>query len=666
MNKIIDIKPLNRLRILLNSLYFKISRPIKRWIFKLIDLIIILVSVYLAFCLRFDIFDVWDLLPQYKIYFYVLFPVKILLFWIVGMYRPVIRYAGSEFFGTALKGVLGGTLIFIFISFFVILPQFPDGPQFPRSIIIIDAFLTLMLVIGARITVRWFLVVSLKIEDSKIKTENIIIYGAGRLGSQLVQTLSRENSYNITCFVDDNPNIQKHQISGKNVYSPHRLEKLIKKYKVDTIILTISSAGQKRIAEVIRLIRHHNVQIKKVPDITQILSGEISVNEIRNIDINDLLGREEVAPDPALLKADIENKTVMVTGAGGSIGSELCRQILNQNPRKLILFERNEYALYSIESELQNANSVSDIEACLGSVTISERVEEVLTKHCVNTIYHAAAYKHVPLVEANMTEGIFNNINGTLRCVKAAEKCSVSTFVLISTDKAVRPTNVMGTTKRIAELILQAFAKIPKQKTRFVMVRFGNVLDSAGSVVPRFRQQIEEGKNLTVTHPEINRFFMSIPEAARLVIQAGALGKGGDVFLLEMGESVRIYDLAVHMIELSGLSLGKDIDIEFTGLRPGEKLYEELLIDTKNESKTKHPKIFSAKEKAYGWEILSQHLDDLFSVIKLGDELKIIKQLQLIVPEYQPNHLNNDCPIENENMPKTPAKGTPVISYSQK
>jgi FlaA1/EpsC-like NDP-sugar epimerase len=345
------------------------------------------------------------------------------------------------------------------------------------------------------------------------------------------------------------------------------------------------------------------------------------------------LGRDEVAPLPELLNRDVTGKVVMVTGAGGSIGSELCRQIAKLAPKCLILYELNEFALYHIDIELADHYPELRVVPCLATVTNQAFLERTLTHYAVETIYHAAAYKHVPLIEANMTVGVMNNIKGTLTCVQSAIECGVGAFVLISTDKAVRPTSVMGATKRVAELILQAHAE-QHPTTRFVIVRFGNVLDSAGSVVPRFRQQIAEGKNLTVTHKDIERFFMSIPEAARLVIQAGALGVGGDVFLLDMGEPVKIYDLAVQMIELSGLTLGEDIDIEIKGLRPGEKLFEELYIAADSRCPTTHPKIFRAAEPSLPWQALEPLLEALFSAAAEQDDSDVLHALQTVVPEF--------------------------------
>ena len=620
---------------MVDRFYSNLTRRMKRWIFRLLDCWVVALSIYLAFCLRFDIFQSYTFLSDYKLLLMVVVPIKLCFFWLVGMYRPVLRYVGPEFLHTAIKAVLGSTGL-VALSAFIF-----DLPQFPRSVLVIDAFLTLFGVTANRIFVRWFLFRMFYQSDARkaFQQERIIVYGAGRTGTQLMQALANNRHYRVVAFVDDNVQLQRQQISNVKIYSPAILKDLIKRFSVDTILLTIRSAGKKRNFEIVKSIQPLGVPIKTAPDIADIISGKISINEIKNIDITDLLGREAVEPIANLLQTNITGKTVMVTGAGGSIGSELCRQICVQKPKRLILLERNEYALYRIDIELQESFSDIEVIPCLGSVTISNRVEGVIGNYGVDTIYHAAAYKHVPLLESNIVETLYNNIIGTLRCVEAAGKLGVSTFVLVSTDKAVRPTSVMGATKRIAELILQAYAQKKPISTRFVMVRFGNVLDSAGSVVPRFRQQITEGKNLTVTHKNITRYFMSIHEAARLVIQAGALGKGGDVFLLDMGEPVHIYDLAVQMIELSGLQLEKDIDIEITGLRPGEKLFEELLIDKTKGNRTVHPKIFTTEEYSSRWEELSPKLDCLFEAASRADRRQIVEKLQDIVPEYQPGNL---------------------------
>ncbi|MBU2510551.1 polysaccharide biosynthesis protein [bacterium] len=620
---------------LINRFYLKLNRNSKRWIFRSIDLLSFAASICLAFILRFDFFEALNWMPRYSYQICLLFPVKFVFFWIVGIYRPVLRYTGLEFLGTAFVASVGSVGILALSGILLVITPLP------RSILILDALLTLILVVGIRLVIRWLVYKAVVQAEGESDRENIIVYGAGEAGSQLVQSLSGENSYKVVGFVDDNSQLHNQSIHGIKIHSPKKLPDLIKKHNVDSILLAIISAGKQRNREVVESIQHLGTKIKTIPGVGEIISGKVSINAIRKIDIIDLLGREEIEPDPVLLQKNIKGKIVLVTGAGGSIGSELCRQIIQQNPEKLILFELNEFALYNIDIELTEEYSGIDIIPCLGSVLNQEHFEKILSEYQVETIYHAAAYKHVPLIESNITEGIFNNVKGTLSCVDAAVRCSVETFVLISTDKAVRPTNVMGTTKRIAEMILQAHSNRDGIKTRFVMVRFGNVLDSAGSVVPRFRKQLAEGKNLTITHKEIKRYFMSIPEASRLVIQAGALGKGGDVFILDMGESVKIYDLALQMIELSGMKLGKDIDIEFTGLRPGEKLYEELLIHKENSTPTLHPKIFSAKEYFIPWEDLSQKIEKLLEKAKRSNKDEVLQELRIIVPEFNHNgHLN--------------------------
>ena len=534
---------MNTINGLINNSYLKLSRNSKKWIFRFIDLLAFAASICIAFILRFDFFEALNWIPKYTFQICLLFPIKFIFFGVVGIYRPVLRYTGLEFLGTAFVASVGS--VGLSALFGVLLVMTP----LPRSILILDALLTLILVVGARLVIRWMVYKAVMHAEGDADREHVIIYGAGEAGSQLVQSLSGESRYSVVGFVDDNSQLQKQSMHGVGIYSPAKLPNLIKKHDVDSILLAIISAGKQRNREVIESIQNLGVKIKTIPGVGEIISGKVSINEIRNIDIIDLLGREEIEPDPMLLQKNIRAKAVMITGAGGSIGSELCRQIIQQKPKKLILFELNEFALYNIDIELTDEYSDIEIVPCLGSILNRDYFEKILSEHEVETIYHAAAYKHVPLIESNMPEGVFNNVKGTLSCVQAAVKCNVETFLLISTDKAVRPTNVMGTTKRIAEMILQAHSNRDDIKTQFIMVRFGNVLDSAGSVVPRFRKQLAEGKNLTITHKEIKRFFMSIPEASRLVIQAGALGKGGDVFLLDMGESVKIHDLALQMID---------------------------------------------------------------------------------------------------------------------
>ena len=460
----------------------------------------------------------------------------------------------------------------------------------------------------------------------------VIIYGAGRSGRQLLEAVKQMREYSAAAFVDDDPKLWHTVICDLAVYRPDDIAALIGRCGVKKILLAIPGATQAQRRKIIGKLEAYPCEVLTIPGIKDLMDGKISIGTLKKISVSDLLGRDSVAPDDRLMSADIEGKTVMVTGAGGSIGSELCRQIIRRRPEKLLLFELSEFALYAVEKELREYCARNGIAAeilpFLGSVQNRTLLEHVMTAFSVATVYHAAAYKHVPMVEFNTVEGIRNNIFGTLECALAATASGVRTFVLISTDKAVRPTNTMGASKRMAELCLQALAAEPGQKTRFSMVRFGNVLGSSGSVVPLFEKQIAEGGPLTLTHPEITRYFMTIPEAAQLVIQAGAMGTGGDVFVLDMGESVKIIDLARQMITLSGLKPKTpeqpdgDIEILITGLRPGEKLYEELLIGD-NVRKTSHPRIMTANETMLPWHELSVLLDRIRSACDRYDQQAI-------------------------------------------
>jgi FlaA1/EpsC-like NDP-sugar epimerase len=615
----------------ISKLYSKISRREKHLIFRLIDCVSIGLSIYFAFSLRFDLFSVEKYLNQYLDLIYIIIPVKLAFFWLAGLYKPVVKYLGVEFFLTAMVASIGSTGILVFLSFVFRLHPFP------RSIYILDSLLTLFFLLMSRLIVRWVVTraVGKSLEDGS--AEKVLIYGAGEIGCQLVNTLDRQQKYRVVGLIDDDRQMQRQVIGGIKVHSPKFIKRLAQKYEIESILLAIPSVSKEKRISIVNSIQSIDpqLQIKTIPAMGDIISGKVEISTVRKIDITDLLGRDEIQPIPELLQKNSVNRSVLVTGAGGSIGSELCRQILEKKPKRLVLLERNEFALYNVEIELSEKYPEVEIVPCLSSVTNQSRLEEIFSHYQVEIIYHAAAYKHVPLVEANIQEGIINNVFGTLSCVQAAISCKVEAFVLISTDKAVRPTNVMGTTKRITEMILQAFAHESSVSTRLVMVRFGNVLDSAGSVVPRFRKQIANGENITVTHRDITRYFMSIPEAARLVIQAGAIGTGGEVFLLDMGTPVKIFDLALQMIKLSGLNYSEDIDITLTGLRPGEKLYEELLLDTKKSTKTEHSKIFKAKEEFWFWETLEPILEELKGLAENGNQRGCIQILKDLVPEFK-------------------------------
>jgi len=568
--------------------------------------------------------------------------VSIPIFVRIGLYRAVIRYMGAKAFYAIIKGVtLSSILLFVFASS-------TNLGQVPFAVFVIYWALALLYIGGSRLLVRDYLQENQQAANHR---EKVAVYGAGSAGIQLVNGLLSGRDYNPVAFVDEKSDLVGTVIKGIKVYPPTELSQVVRLLGATQVLLAIPSASRVRRREILAKLEHLPVYVRTIPGLADLVSGQAQVDDIQEVDIADLLGRDPVPPNEALLSKCINAKVVMVTGAGGSIGSELCRQILALGPKRLVLFEASEFALYKIEQELaalrtngsdDNNHVTADVElqCVLGSVTHRRRVESVIRSFGVQTIYHAAAYKHVPLVEHNPIEGVVNNLFGTWRTARAAMEAKVETFVLVSTDKAVRPTNIMGATKRSAELVLQALAK-HQSKTRFCMVRFGNVLGSSGSVVPLFRKQIRQGGPITVTHSEITRYFMTIPEAAQLVLQAGAMAEGGDVFVLDMGETVKIADLARRMVKLSGLTVcdtddpDGDIAIIYTGLRPGEKLYEELLIGD-NVLGTDHPRIMRAKESEIPWEELSKILTSLETASVAFDSEKVRNILKKMVSGYVP------------------------------
>ena len=525
----------------------------------------------------------------------------------LGLYRAVIRFMGQQAIWAVLTAVSYSTLILGATIFFA-------RAEVPRSMPFMYWGVLLLGIGGTRLVVRAYYQAKLR-----SLSENVIIYGAGQSGRQLLHALHHGDQYHPVVFVDDDTYLQRAVINGLQVARPEDLAQLIDQHDITQVLLAVPSASPERRKEIINSLVGLPVHVRTVPTINELLAGEASVNQIRDVDLDDLLGRDPVPPHPELVERCITDKVVMVTGAGGSIGSELCRQIILSGPQELVLLDNSEYALYTVERELQETMEGLglDIEivALLGSVQDQTRLEHIYRTFSVSTVYHAAAYKHVPMVEYNIAEGVANNVFGTWYAAEAARKAGVETFVLVSTDKAVRPTNMMGASKRFAEMILQGLAK-QDTTTRFCMVRFGNVLGSSGSVVPLFRQQIEAGGPVTVTHPEVSRYFMSIAEAAQLVLQAGAMGTGGDVFVLNMGEPVRIVDLAKRMIQLSGYDAshdtpaGEHIEVEFIGLRPGEKLHEELMLGN-NVTGTGHPMIMRAEEEHLPYSQIQHLLTDL-------------------------------------------------------
>jgi len=555
-----------------------------------------------------------------------------------GLYRAVIRYIGFKALWTVVQAVSLYALVWGLVGFMVAV----DG--IPRSVVLINWALSLLAIGGLRMAARWLLTEYSQTTKSYSSDEKsckrVLVYGAGDAGIQLVSALEHSKEYCPVGLIDDAKDLQGSYIKGLTVGSIEDINSIIDQHKAEEVLIAIPSASRVRKLAIINELEPYPVMVRTLPGVSELAGGNVSVGDLREVSIKDLLGRDAVEPNQALLGQDIANKVVMVTGAGGSIGSELCRQITHLQPNALILYEMSELALYNIEKELSGLDKNVSIYPILGSVNNQSRLKNVLKYFKVDTIYHAAAYKHVPMVEFNNSEGVENNVLGTLSCAQAAIQEKVSTFVLISTDKAVRPTNTMGTTKRVAELVLQALSTT-QSDTKFTMVRFGNVLGSSGSVIPLFRKQIKDNGPVTVTDKNITRYFMTVSEAVELVIQAGAMGTGGDVFVLDMGEPVHIDDLARKMIHLSGLEVKDgnnpegDIEIHYTGLRPGEKLYEELLIGD-NVSDTENPLIMRAQEDMLPWDELEPILDDLSQAIADCDQKKLRELLIKIVPDFKP------------------------------
>ena len=564
--------------------------------------------------------------------------IAIIIFIKFGLYRAMTRYASFDVLRSIFQAVSLYALVWGVIGFMSAV----DG--IPRSVILINWIFLLLAVGSIRIAANWVLTKGIVLKNNfqlEVNRKRVLVYGAGEAGIQLVGALKYSFEYEPIGFIDDSKLLQDNNIGGLNVYSPNSISDVINNLKVDEVFIAIPSTSRSRRQNIINAFKSYPVIVRILPSLSDLAGGKISVNDLREVSINDLLGRDPVPPNKALLSKNITDKVVVVTGAGGSIGSELSRQILLLKPKILILYEINELALYNLEKDLTKMDSQKiAIYPILGDIKNKNRLTKVFKYFKVNSVYHAAAYKHVPMVEFNNTEGVDNNIFGTLCCAQAAIDVGVETFVLISTDKAVHPTNTMGATKRCAELILQALSE-KYSGTKFTMVRFGNVLDSSGSVIPLFKKQIKEGGPVTVTDKDIIRYFMTISEAVELIIQAGAMGKGGDVFVLDMGKPVSIDDLAKKMIGLSGLKIKNksnpdgDIEIKYTGLRPGEKLFEELLIGD-NTSHTANRFVMRAKEDRLSWNELKPILDSLKNEVHKCNQEKIRKLLIQLVPGFKP------------------------------
>lgn len=629
-------------------------RAVKRLVVVGMDVLLSLVATWLAFTLRLDQLHrpqdaqwaVYAIAPLLSIPVFIRF----------GLYRAIFRYTGLEAL-TATAQATGLYGLMLLMALFVM--QKAGLSVVPRSLGILQPLIFLLLVVGSRAAARsWLNAVARRGRASRTR---LLIYGAGTAGAQTAAALASARQPDaLLGFVDDDPNKVGRSVNGTKVYAPHELPALVPRLGITDILLALPSATRERRNQIIQRLQPLGARVRTLPGLSDLASGRVSVQDIRELDIEDLLGRAPVPPQPELLARHLAGRTVLVTGAGGSIGSELCRQIVRDQPQTLVLLDHSEFALYSIHEELRALCALQghrvQLVPILASVVRAARLDAVLGTWRPYTVYHAAAYKHVPLVEDNPAEGVMNNVLGTLNLARAAITHGVAHCVLISTDKAVRPTNVMGASKRVAELILQALAAAPQvafdtsapgdaqplhNTTQFSMVRFGNVLGSSGSVVPLFRRQLAAGGPLTVTHTEVTRYFMTLAEAAQLVLQAGAMARGGDVFVLDMGQPVKIHDLALRMLKLAGLSVRDaehpqgDIEIAITGLRPGEKLYEELLIGD-NPEPTEHPRILRAHEDYLDWAALRGPLQALTEAAQHGDNAQMLTILQQLVAGFTP------------------------------
>jgi len=626
-----------------------LSRLGKQSVVLLVDAFSILLAVWLAYSIRLDRLHV----PEGAEFFVYILPVLVAMpiFVRMGLYRAVFRYAGQHALWAILRAVFFYGLVFfaLIISWdYLSLPK--STAVIPRSLGILQPIILLVLIVLSRSLARVWLAGHASI--SKKSQRRTLIYGAGVSGAQIGGSLQRSGQYYLVGYLDDDPQLRHKTINGLTIYSIDEVDVLINEFGVTDILLALPSIHQSRRNEILSNLRRFHVHIRSLPSMTDLAEGKVKVSDIRELDVADLLGRNPVAPNKELFEKNITDQVVMVTGAGGSIGSELTRQILFAKPKTLILLEQSEFALYALDAELRvrikDENIDTQLVSLLGNVRQYDWLKKIFATWQINTVYHAAAYKHVPIVEHNVTEGVLNNVWGTLNAARAAIESGVDQFVLISTDKAVRPTNVMGASKRLAEMVLQALANQANVRSQLSMVRFGNVLGSSGSVVPLFRSQINAGGPVTVTHPEVTRYFMTIPEAAQLVIQAGAMASisgaagQGSVFVLDMGDPIKIIDLAQRMIELSGFSvqneqnLDGDIAIEVVGLRPGEKLYEELLIGD-NPMHTVHPRIMKAKENFKAWAELEKELITLQGSLNTSDAQAIYEQLKNLVTGFTPD-----------------------------
>ncbi len=613
------------------------QKNIPRWIIFFIDLLICFFSIVIAFLVRFNF-----AMPHPSVMttddiafvFYVILSVRAVSFLISKIYKGIIKHTSSKDSQRIFVTITSGSVLFVLVNlvfYYGIDGRFP----LPFSIIIIDYMSTLFLMITLRVL---FKAMYTELVNPYKEKSNVIIYGAGESGIITKRTLDRDAGlkYKVLAFIDDDSKKEGKTLEGIPIVGYSKLDGLIEKNDVSQVIISIQKITANRKKEIVDICLKHDTNVLNVPPVTNWINGELSVKQIKKVQIEDLLGRNAIKLDRQKIEQELTNKTILITGAAGSIGSEIVRQVINFKPKKVILLDQAESPLYDMEMELKDSSLKQAYEIVIADIRNTERLKNVFNTFKPQIVFHAAAYKHVPMMENNPSESILTNVLGTKNCADLAVKHKAEKFVMISTDKAVNPTNVMGASKRIAEIYTQSLNKT--STTKFVTTRFGNVLGSNGSVIPRFRQQIENGGPITITHPEITRFFMTIPEACQLVLEAGAAGEGGEIFIFDMGESVKIVDLAKKMVKLSGLTLDKDIKITYTGLRPGEKLYEELLATEENTLPTHHQQIMIAKVKEYDFNDISKNITELIACFNQQDNKLIVKQMKQIVPEFKSNN----------------------------
>ena len=611
-------------------------------------------AFFAAFLLRFDAHIPPGFFPLMKVWLPAMLAIRTAAYFYFGMFHGLWRYTGARDLVSLVQAATVSTVATVFYVHFV-------GPLgLPRSVIVLEWVMSIFAVGGLRFSVRTLREISQQVTlasglDGRKK---ILIVGAGDCGEMLVRELRRTQGarYEIVGLVDDDPSKRGERIHGARVLGPiAQVHELVKSLEVDEVILAIPSATGREMRRIVELCRADNVRLRTIPGVESLIEGRVQVSQLRNVAIEDLLGREPVKLETELIASCLNGAVVMVTGAGGSIGSEICRQVCRFGPAKLILVEQAENALFQIHRELREAFPAITMVPRIADICDSKRVEQLFQWHRPQVVYHAAAHKHVPMMEWNPGEAIKNNVFGTRKVADLADEYGARSFVMISTDKAVNPTSIMGVSKRVAEIYIQALSQ--RSKTKFITVRFGNVLGSNGSVVPIFQEQIARGGPITVTHPEMKRYFMTIPEASQLVLQAGAMGDGGEIYVLDMGEPVKIVDLARDLITLSGLRPGEDIEIAFSGIRPGEKLFEELAADGENADKTRHPKIFVGRFRPYAWETVVTGLDELHTFTEGADEAALRESFKALVPEFKPAALASPQAVETPRSSVAPGVG---------